>query len=68
MLWWVWHEYILGYNSYDNDEAKEWLALYNAEAMLVYPVALEAAWVYNTNITEYNMNAMVGLTRIYIRL
>ena len=68
MLWWVWHEYILGYKNYDNDQAKEWLTLYNTEAMLVYPIVVEAAWVYNTNITEYNMNAMVGMTRIYIRL
>ena len=44
----------------DEDEAREWLVVYNAEAQLQFSAAVDAEWTYNTNITDDNLQATVS--------
>ena len=44
----------------DEDEAREWLVVYNAEAQLQFSAAVDAEWTYNTNITDENLQATVS--------
>ena len=41
-------------------EALSWTAEYNTKSQEVWPVAIEASWTYNTNITTANQAAMVS--------
>ena len=45
----------------DEDEAREWLVVYNAEAQLQFSAAVDAEWTYNTNITDDNLQATVSV-------
>ncbi len=42
------------------EEAREWLAQYNQEVVPIYFANVDASWIYNTNITEHNLNKSVG--------
>ena len=45
----------------DEEAAREWLAVYNAEAQIRIPVSRQATWDYNTNITDHNQARDVGI-------
>ena len=42
-------------------EALIFLDYVNAQVQIEAPIAIEAVWTYNTNITQYNMQKMVRL-------
>ncbi len=45
----------------DLDQARQYLAEYNEEAMRVYYTAVEASWGYNTNITDETQRKSVSI-------
>ena len=47
----------------DEVVAQLWLNQYNADAEVVYYAAVEADWIYNTNLTDYNMGNSVSSAR-----
>ena len=44
----------------DEEQAQRWLVHHNAEAQIEYYKALNAAWNYNTDLTDENLNASVS--------
>lgn len=42
-------------------EAIKWLDLYNNESQIVRPRTQEAAWTWNTNITDHNNRLKVNI-------
>ena len=47
-------------------EAKKWLKGYNTDAEKVIYENVEAAWNYNTNLTDYNLNISVSIQLSYL--
>lgn len=43
----------------DEDQAREWLQVYNTDAQVQYPLSIEAEWNYNTNLTDENLDKTV---------
>ena len=41
-------------------DALDWTVEYNAKTQQMWPVAIQAEWTYNTDITPENQAAMVG--------
>ncbi|KAK3605969.1 hypothetical protein CHS0354_019648 [Potamilus streckersoni] len=50
---------IFGQNITDIENAKDFLEEYNRQAEIILVKASEAAWKYNTNITDHNLNMSV---------
>ena len=48
----------------DETVARTWLDEYNVRSQVVIYESAEAAWNYNTNLTDYNQNAQVSVPNL----